>query len=154
MTAQFVCLPRSRKALQATLDRFHVETASEYQRRDVTGDGQPETFCNAYVADVTAELGCPVPRMLANAQVAWLDTPDAKSSGWEPASQIEALAALERGEIVVVGWANPGGHGHIAIGAPSPKVGLHISQAGRTNFACRPVSSGFGTHEVSIWRHP
>ena len=63
---------RSGEALTALVALFHVDTAERYRRRDVTGDDKAETFCNVFVSDVTRALGCPVPHLLANQQLAWL----------------------------------------------------------------------------------
>lgn len=141
------CLPRTRDNLLATLLLFDVEHSATY------APGKGLTWCNRYVSDVTKALDCPIPFRLANDQVLYLDSVEAAMDGWSRATVPEALASLERGEPVVVGWYNPEGHGHIAMGTPSDEKGLHISQAGARCFLSKPVSSGFGSHAVKIWVH-
>ena len=56
---------------------------------------------------------------------------------------IDAQTAQEyanRGQPIVAAWANPGGHGHVALVVPDdndydPELGPHITQAGRDNYA-------------------
>lgn len=146
------CLPRSAAALYDLLASFKVETAEKYRRRDVTGDGLPETFCNVFVHDVTTALEMPVPLLLANAQVAWFDEVG-RAKGWSNIDVHKAEVLANEGYPVVVGWSNPRGHGHVAIGCPSNEPGLHIAQAGSSNFTCRPVSRGFGLTPYKCWGH-
>lgn len=146
------CLPRSSIALYNVLASFHVETAEKYRKRDVTGDGLPETFCNVFLSDVSAALECPVPLLLANAQAAWFDELG-KAKGWRNVDVHKAEVLANEGYPVVVGWANPRGHGHVAIGCPSNEPGLHVAQAGSSNFTCRPVSRGFGLTPYKCWAH-
>ena len=147
MSVTLACMPRNPAALTALVAQLNVTNDERYL------PAKGLTWCNRYVADFTSALGCPVPFRLANAQVLWLDSIEAGMDQWERVSYVEALAAVEKGEVVVVGWFNPDGHGHVAVGVPAPGVELHISQAGSRNFASKPVSSGFGSHAVKIWRH-
>ena len=142
------CLPRCPRRLLKVIAALDVN-AERYR------SGMGLSWCNRWVADVTAEiLGADaVPFRLANEQLAWLSGLDAAAHGWELVTPLEAVVATSLGEVVVVGWRNPDGHGHVAIGVPAPGDVLHIAQAGLRNFASKPVSSGFGSHPVEIYRH-
>ncbi len=143
-----VCLPRSRANLLSVFASFDVEHEPKY----LPGHGL--TWCNRYVSDVTMALDCPIPFRLANEQVLWLDSIEGTMDGWERTDPYQAQVALDRGEVIVVGWFNSTGHGHIAMGIPAISTELHISQAGSRNFNNKPVSSGFGTDKTPyIWRH-
>ncbi len=141
------CLPRSAQSLLGVVEALDVVRSERYR----TEKGY--SWCNRYLADFTKALDCPIPFRLANEQVLWLDSIEAAADGWERIALEAAVAAVSNGEVVVVGWFNPDGHGHVAVGVPGPGVELHISQAGSRNFTSRPVSSGFGTHAVTAWRH-
>ncbi len=138
---------RSPLRLTVLLGSFDVEHAVRYQPRDGL------TWCNRLVSDVTAAMDCPVPFRLANEQCLWLDSAEAASEGWSRVGAAEALQAVSKGEAVVVGWRNPEGHGHVAMGAPGATAQLHIAQAGGSCFNSKPVRAGFGSHPVHIWRH-
>lgn len=146
------CLPRSAVALYDLIASFKVETAEKYRKRDVTGDGLPETFCNVFVHDVTAALSCPVPLLLANAQIAWLKE-IGPAKGWRSIDAHQAEVLANEGYPVAAGWSNPRGHGHVAICCPSNEPGLHVAQAGSVNFTCRPISRGFGLTPYALWAH-
>jgi hypothetical protein len=145
-------LPRSKEALRNVLESFHVETAEKYRRRDITGDGLPETFCNVFVHDVLASLEAPVPLLLANALVVWFKELG-PAKGWRMVDAHQAEALINEGHPVVACWANPRGHGHVAIGSPSGESGLHVAQAGSINFTCRPISRGFGLTPYLLFTH-
>lgn len=147
------CLPRSRDALIAAVAAVDP-LKPDYVKHDVTGDGKAETFCNKFVADVTALLDCPVPQLLANDQIHWLEGLGA-SGGWRQVFPTSAFALANKGAPVVATYLNPGGHGHIAIVVPTPEneVGIYVAQAGSTNFACGPVGDGFGRLPVRYFAH-
>jgi len=147
MADELACMPRDPRRLLKVIAALDVEHNDRYL------PGKGLTWCNRFVADATSQLDCPIPFRLANEQVLWLDTIDAAMEGWERVDQREAVLSTARGEVVVVGWHNEGGHGHVAVGVPSPGLELHIAQAGARNFSNRAVSSGFGSHVVKIWRH-
>jgi len=149
------CLPRSPDTLRAVVGALDVERNEKYRKRDVTGDGKPETWCNLFVADASAALGVPVPALLANDMVAWLDGTPGAEAGWGRVTAHEAEVLAGQGHPVVVGWANPRGHGHVAIAVPTPEgaSGLHVAQAGAINFSCRPVARGFGGVDFTCWGH-
>lgn len=146
---------RSPEQLIAVAGQFDVENAERYRMRDITGDGKPETFCNAFAADVCDALGAPIPyRTLANELQAWLLV-EGPSHGWRLAPNIIAATAMvAAGCPVLATWHNPDGPGHIAVGVPSCDAGLHVAQAGRSNFSCRPVTAGFGARPLRLFHHP
>lgn len=147
---------RSPSLLEAIVAQHQVETAPRYQRRDVTGDGIPETFCNVFARDVCRALGAPLPEgMRANDLVAWLSGSIVCGTGWEPVTAHIAKAMANEGQVVLAGWFNRnGGSGHIAVVLPSSGPTLEIAQAGRTNFARGPIARGFGDLTPSLFAHP
>ena len=136
--------------------QFHVELAPRYQRRDVTGDGAPETFCNFFVRDVSEAMGAPVPQVRANEQVQWLGSDAARARGWAAISEHAAQGCAAEGLFVVAGWYNRnGGSGHVAVVMPSlDEDGTFIAQAGLSNFTHGRLAQGFGPREVSFFAHP
>ncbi len=158
VTASFQGNPaaRSAKLLELIVDQHQVETAPRYQRRDVTGDGVPETFCNVFARDCCRALGVPLPEgMRANQLVDWL-TGEGRTKGWEQVSAHVARAMADEGQVVLPAWFNRnGGSGHIAIVLPTHgEAGLHIAQAGRTNFARCRLEQGFGDLQPTLFAHP
>lgn len=148
------CRPRSPEAVADAVALVDPERNPHLQRRDITGDQVPETFCNWFVADVTALLECPVPRVRANDQILWLN---AGNGGWETVSPADAMERAGKGLPVLVGWFNPKGHpGHIALvrATPTGQHGLWIAQAGRSNFSLGTLFEGFGKHApLSFFAH-
>lgn len=144
-----LCFNRSAAELLRIVHDLDVEKAERYRKRDVTGDGVSETFCNIYVRDFTERLGCPIPEKLAKEQLVWLDSPDGRLAGWEECSAEKAVHRAEAGFPTIAGWLNPNphGHSHIAMVVPaSGEAGLHISQAGRTNLSNARIGAGFGVY--------
>lgn len=138
-----VCLPsRSPSELLAVIENTRLETNKRYMAADNL------TFCNLAVHDITSALGCPVPFILANAQVDWLRGTDGQAAGWNSATADEAWAAAQLGCPALAMWKNgTGGHGHAAVLTITPADGDHriyIAQAGKENFSCRPIERGFG----------
>lgn len=130
-----------------------------WKRRDITGDGVPETFCNQFLHDALELLDVPLPKgMLARQQIAWLSSDVGKAHGWRPVERGEAFHAANRGEPVVVGWCNPDASrsSHVALVMPTPfGFELQIAQAGRVNFNSDTLTRGFGaaTPDVCFWWH-
>ena len=160
--------------LAAILDDMHVESfwlANEHvnwetgepdRGGDYEGPGK-HTHCSAFAASAAKKLGVYLLRppehgqlLLANAQAEWLRGDDAKSKGWRRvADEREAQSEANRGNLVVVVFANPDRHepGHIAIVRPSDKSldelrrdGPQIIQAGQHNHASTVVRVGFANH--------
>lgn len=111
------------------------------------------TWCNKFIAWVTAELGAPVPYgeygTPANAMLAWLE---AGNSGWRRATREEAARYTIHGRLALVGYFNPEGPGHIALVLPHGEP-LRIAQAGRSCFNDGPLSDGFGSLPVTFYVH-
>lgn len=142
--------------LDAVVEQFRLGDCPRYQRRDITGDGVPETFCNAALRDMLSALGCPVPwGMRANELVQWFASPAGRERGWATVSEHAAHGLANEGLVVVAGWFNRnGGPGHVALVVPSrSEPGLYIAQAGKTNFSRGPVTKGFGTLPVTYFAH-
>lgn len=146
---------RSPEQLISIVAQFQVETAERYRLRDVTGDGHQESWCNFFLADVTRALGCPVPQMRANSQLDWLASDAGYRAGWSEVYRLhEVEVATNSGRVVVAGWhSGSAASGHVALCVPSPDVGVHIAQAGRSNFSCRPIEWGFGHRPVRFFHH-
>lgn len=144
---------RSGEALTALVALFHVDTAERYRRRDVTGDDKAETFCNVFVSDVTRALGCPVPHLLANQQLAWL----ARQRDWWAVEEREAAERALCGCPVVAGWANPTASlpGHVALVVPPPfeRAGLWVAQAGAFCSPRTTMGLAFGSRPVTFFTH-
>lgn len=116
-----------------------------YVRRDVTGDGKPETFCNVFAVDACTALGVALPaHTLANDLSTWLASASGAHAGWVKCNEQEAQFSAECGRPVLAVIVEAG-HGHIALGVPAlgREPGLHIAQAGRTNFSNGPLTRGF-----------
>lgn len=145
---------RGAALLEAIVAQFEVDSAERYRPRDVTGDGQSETFCNLYLNDVTRALGCEIPRvwpvgadwkqLRANDQRDWLV--GAGRYGWSSCSESDARVAAEFGKVAVAAWKNPtaGRSGHVAILVPSHgSRETAVSQAGAKCFLRAPLSVCF-----------
>lgn len=154
--------PQNRSAARLALivSGFRVETAERYKRRDVTGDGVPETFCNFFAADVCLAMGASIPPVKANAQHEWL-TACAKGTGpapgWEQTDAHTAQAMADQGCLAIASWANPipAGHGHIAVLMPSlGEPGVWAAQAGAINFTRELLQRGFGSFTPDYFVHP
>lgn len=150
------CQPRSRGALLTAVSQVDPEGNPELQRRDVTGDGIPETFCNIFVRLVLAVLGLVIPAMLCNDLIKWF-AEEGEAEGWVKVSAAEAALRAELGYPTVGVWRNKsGGHGHIVLVVPAiGGTGMHTAQAGAKNWANAPIEGAgllsaaytFFTHE-------
>lgn len=134
-----------------------VETNPLYVRRDVTGDGVPETWCNLFVHHVAARMGCPLPPGLrANQQIEWLSGPEGRAAAWEQVAQHVAQRMADEGQLAIPGWFNRnGGSGHVGVVMPSlGEEGTFLAQAGRTNFTRERLQRGFGDLVPTFFAHP
>lgn len=150
--------PQDRSAARLILivAEERVESNPLYVRRDVTGDGVPETWCNLFVHVVAQRMGCPLPPGLrANQQVAWLSGPDGRAAGWEQVPEHVAQRMADEGQLVVAGWFNRnGGSGHIGVVMPGlGDAGTHLAQAGRSNFTRGSLAQGFGDLQPTFFAH-
>lgn len=147
---------RSPELLCDILAEHQLRGAARYRRRDVDGDGSPETFCNVHAVDVAEAMGVLLPRgMRANQLLLWLSTEGLKH-GWEQVSEHVARAMADQGQFVVAAWYNRnGGPGHIAPLEPSlGEPGVWVSNVGASNFLRGTLSAAFGSAPVSFFAHP
>lgn len=145
-------LPRSEEATLIAIMRRDPEHAPIYHRRDINGDGIPETMCNWFARDFAADMSAPIPNARANDQIEWLRSTLGLLEGWKETNITGAKLAAGEGKVVLVGWFNPKGHpGHIAV----MRNGLgEIAQAGRINFNKGTIEQGFGQLPVQFFIHP
>ena len=147
---------RPDETILSAVAQLDVEHNHRYQRRDVTGDDVPETFCNTYVADFLDLMRCPLPGgMLAREQIEWMGGPVGAAAGWLPCDGALASVVAELGQPTIATWLNPNGHSHVAVVVPGATPGIHVAQAGAVNFSCKPIASGFGSKKpIKFWTHP
>jgi len=146
---------RSPERLMSILAEHQFRGFSRYRKRDVTGDGRPETFCNVHMADVAEAMGVLLPRARANEQILWLTT-HGVTEGWEQVPEHAAQACADQGMLVVATWfSRNGGSGHIAPLEPSMgEPGAWCSNVGAINFLRGTVGQAFGTLPVTYFVHP
>lgn len=152
---------RSKENYIKTVAQFQVLNNPRYSRRDVTGDGIAETFCNIFVWDATKALKCEIPHWVdpatgveapmgkgkelsANGVVDWFER-HGLGFGWMRCDRLQAVKRAGLGFPTVVLWKNPGRIGHVAIVLPSadPRQ-VRIAQAGVNNLFDADISKGFG----------
>lgn len=150
---------RSAMRLVEILAQFDVTKHPRYQRRDVSGDSVPETFCNIFVTDATVALQAPIPHYVdglelsANRVYDWLSL-HGPANGWHEVTELEAREAAKAGKPAVVAWKNPKGSGHIAILTPSFANETRIAQAGKVCYFDVPLTRGFGSATpLRYWAH-
>lgn len=150
---------RSPEKLLAVIKSLDPEHNPKYQRRDVTGDGIPEDFCNVLAQDFCAAMGCPIPKLLANDLFDWLNKSNDDGVEWSEETPEEAVQASNLGLPVLAIAKVHGGHGHVAIVVPSNQFAsdspsqVRVAQAGETNFSDKPVVWGFGYLRPSYFVH-
>lgn len=147
------CLPRSPEALTALVEKLDPERNPLWRKRDITGDGVDETFCNQFLHDALELLEAPVPKgLLARQQIEWLASDVGKAHGWREVGRAEAFQSANRGEVVVAGLLNPKKNpdgtwrsSHVALVLPTGfGLELQIAQAGLSNFNAGSLTRGFG----------
>lgn len=139
-----------------------------YRRRDITGDGKPETFCNWFAADVLECLGVPIPRQTnspykmnppvfggakrdkpISAEQLYTFFNNGGGGKWQKVSAANAAAKANNGQAVVAS-----SNGHIAIVIPgSSASNVRIAQAGWNNGKNMGVYDGFGNHPFSYFAY-
>jgi hypothetical protein len=144
--------PSARVDLHSIVAALDPEGALRYRKQGST------TFCNIFTWDVSRAAGDEIPHwydeqtgaplevgngieMHANRQVEWLD------KNWTPMPEAAARDAAATGYLVICGWRNPGGIGHVSVLLPEGTT----AQAGGTNFVGKPVSAGFGKLPVRFF---
>ncbi len=142
---------RSPEALLDVVAQLDPARSLRYQRRDVDGDGRPETFCNFFLRDALNALGVKTPKLVANELVRYLN----EAESWVACFAAAAAERAAAGFPTVAGWANPRPRlpGHVALVVPSLEPGVRIAQAGRVSFNDGPVTQGFGALPVLYWTH-
>ena len=158
--------PRSPERLLEVVAAAQLETCERYSRRDISGDGKPETFCNKFVSDATRALACGVPdvflvegrwrELQVLHQRDWLCNWGPRH-GWERLSSAHVAQAMaDQGQVAVALWQGPSAaHGHIALVVPSQgQPGTWIAQAGASNFSRGTLAQGFGSYVVELFGHP
>lgn len=144
MTLPNASFPRSPEAILLAVMRRDPEHSPIYHRRDLNGDGKPETMCNWFARDYCGDMSAPIPNALARDQIDWLKSPLARLDGWVyPASLTQAKLAASEGKVVLVFWRNPNNKESSHIAVMIDGLG-HIAQAGRVNFNKGTVGQGFG----------
>lgn len=136
------CFPRSRGQLLAAVHQADPEGNPELQKRDVTGDGIDETFCNFFVRIVLGLLGLIIPAIRANDLHVWFHGVEAKRNGWRKCTAAEAMDRAELGFPTVGAWKNPNPSksGHVVLVVPAiGGTGMHTAQAGARNWANEPI---------------
>lgn len=147
---------------QRWVSGWHVDWQTGDKDRPEPGGPEAKTHCSAFVAAMAKRVGVYVLRppehpqnLLANAQMRWLREHGAEQ-GWRTlASDVEAQAAANRGELVLEAFENPNPHrpGHIAIVRPSEQTraeldrdGPRETQAGEENALSTTTAEGFRHH--------
>jgi hypothetical protein len=80
--------------------------------------GQNQHACNYFVRDVATELnnGNGLLNTTANIQISLLPQgPTWRNLGTGDAGATAALASADAGQLVIAGWENTKGHGHVAV---------------------------------------
>lgn len=148
---------RSAVLLLAIIAETLFRGFARFTRRDVSGDGRPDTFCNLFAQDVAEAMGVLLPRYkLANQLIEWLTGPEARAHGWEQVDAHTAQRMADEGQLALACWhSRSDGPGHMAVLVPSlDEPGTWIAQAGKTNFTRGPLASGFGGVAVTYFAHP
>lgn len=158
---------RTRLAIKLVAGSLMVSTAKRYASfRNAAGI--LVTWCNVYLADVLAILGCPIPH--------WFDLGDGRGKremrandiviglragrfdGWSSlGNETEAVAWAGAGKPAVAVWLNPKGPGHVGlvVATPEGQHGAWIYAAGKTCVEDCAIDKSFGSHtnEVEFYGH-
>ncbi len=161
---------------QKILDAVKKVNAEQpyYQKRDITGDGIAETFCNWFAGDVLDQLDVPVPRYGPSAgnyvkphPIYENNTPNKPKSAtdlfnelsrggddgkWKTVSKAVAISSAKNGKPTVACCPRPTrrGQGHIAIVLPKGSFSdMRIAQAGSRNSNDMRFETGFGSKASS-----
>jgi hypothetical protein len=122
------------------IELAELAKSKDFVSRDVTGDGNKETFCNFFVSDVAKGMGFDeLQGMLANEMIDHIAThPEfiCLDQEW-----LAAQTWADQGYLVIYG-SKAKGHGHVCIGIPgrltkSPKWKENlpsVANVGKSNF--------------------
>lgn len=144
---------RSPAIVEAILELLGVEVSERYRKRDITGDGVDETFCNVFARDVLRCLGVRVPRRRANEWALALVTGEPL---WFEVGPELARACANAGIPTIGIWRNPDVQrpGHVIVIRPTEHLELRCAQAGRVNFSDGPVqASGLPPKSYRFYAH-
>lgn len=154
------------KKIQDTIKNLKVTETSRYQPRD------GKTWCNIFTMDYCKKMGVPLPEWLdfnkdgkiddyldANEATRWLkgtydkgDTKEGPDMGWKTVSAEESVRLANSGKVVIAGWENPSGIGHMAVVRPeSTPDNIRIAQAGAKNFENGTLAQGFGNRTPAFF---
>ncbi|MGC9528395.1 MAG: SH3 domain-containing protein [Limnospira sp.] len=144
---------------------------SYYRSRDLNGDGESETFCNWFVADVLDVLGIQIPRYGPDAHYYPQPHPIYKNEQktkpysadhlnrffneggggqWREIDRDTAANLADQGKVVVA--SVPGSPGHIALVIPgSSGADVRIAQAGKINGKNLGLEAGFGNKTIEFF---
>lgn len=136
----------------------YIISAPEFKKRDITGDGKDETFCNRAVRYVSVKMGCMdfSPEDSANSMV------DVMADKWRKATAEEAIFHARNGGLAVAG-KKYSSHGHVAVIFPDfgsysgswKKVVPMVANVGQSPNAVKKTSEVFpvkeGEPEYFIW---
>jgi hypothetical protein len=132
---------RDPSTLNQAIDSLDVTNSAKYQPANGV------TYCNIFVQDVMGLLGAPLTNADANDTVAWLND---SSNGWTETDDPQAAQNwANQGGPAIVGWSNPGGHGHVAVvraGTLDPSRGPEISAAGASLIGDGWMTQSFGNN--------
>ena len=120
---------RNPDAYDVVINQLNVENNRRYLPR------KGETFCNIFAQDVTAAMGCPLPRKCANEIYDWLGGSKGKKAGWKEVTASEAQKRANAGYPTVMSLHWPE-HGHVQMVRPN-RTGANyvvIAQAGSHNY--------------------
>lgn len=146
------------------IHELDVENAYRYQRNR---QGKNETYCNIFAMDYAHKMGAPLPEFLdwdkdgkvdrwldANRMIDWLRgtfeegggaVQQGPALGWKSVDAATAAEMSSKGYVVLAGWENQGGIGHMAVVRPeSTAEEIRIAQAGLKNFENGTIKDGFG----------
>lgn len=144
--------------------QFCLESTERFRKRDVTGDGRPETFCNFWAVAFAWAMGTPIPQLRANQLFEWFQSDEAKQQGWELVNEHVAQAMADTGQVAFAVWRNPEvtadgweKPGHIAPIMPSlGETGTFLANVGASNFSRGRIATAFGDKlpAVLFFAHP
>lgn len=146
---------RSASRYVDVIDQFLVDRSPRYK----PGTGGGKTWCNLFICDCTAAMGCPLPRQNEKGEYQKLNQihdwllEKGPAHGWTEVSAKVATREAGLGKPVVVVWKNKDGDGHGAMIRPSPEGEYRVAQAGVRCFANGTLVAGFGSRPVRFFAH-
>ncbi len=156
------------------IDDLDVTKTARYQKKLNAKTGKYDTYCNIFAMDYAKKMGVPLPEYLdwnkdgkidrylnANQAVAWLRgtfnegggaVQQGPALGWKTVSASDAADMSSKGYVVIAGYENQGGIGHMAVVRPESTADqIRIAQAGWNNFENGTIKDGFGDRKVEYF---